>query len=86
MAIVKNSAKPGRDFVAFILNTRNPTWQRGDRKMDIWRGERPGVYRANYYLDDYQGKRVAFILPGKPANRFVLQLTEEKAPIVFIRE
>jgi hypothetical protein len=86
VAIVKNSSKPGRDFIAFILNTRNPTWRRGDRKMDIGRGERPGVYRGNYYLDDYQGKRVAFILPGKPANRFVLQLTEEKSPIVFIRE
>ena len=86
IAIVKNSSKPGRDFIAIILSTRNPTWQGGDRKIDIVRGERQGVYRGDYYFDDYQGKRVAFTLRGPPANRFVIQKTDESAPIIFTRE
>jgi hypothetical protein len=86
VAIVKNSSKPGRDFIAFILNTRNPTWQRGDRKIDIVRGERSGVYRGDYYFDDYRGKKVAFTLQGPPANRFVIQKTDESAPVIFTRE
>jgi hypothetical protein len=86
VAIMKNSSKPGRDFVAFILNTKNPSWRRGDKKMDIASGERQGVYRGDYYLDDYQGKRVAFTLRGTPASSFVLQMSEESYPIVFSRE
>ena len=86
ITIVKNSSKPGRDFVAFILSTRNPTWQRGDRKMDLVHGERQGVYRGDYYFDDYHGKNVAFIFRGPPANRFVIQMPEGSAPIIFTRE
>ena len=86
IAIVKNSSKPGRDFVAIILSTRNPTWQRGDRKMDIVRGERPGIYRGNYYLDDYQGKRVAFTLRGPPGYGFAIRMSEEDPPIIFVKE
>ena len=86
IAIVKNSSKPGRDFVAIILNTRNPTWQRGDRKMDLVRGERQGVYRGDYYFDDYHGKSVAFIFRGPPANIFILQMPGDSPPIIFTRE
>jgi len=86
VAIMKNSSKPGRDFIALIVSTRNPTWHRGDRKMNIFRGERPGVYRGDYYLDDYQGKKVAFTLRTPPANRFVIQMSEEGQPIVFAKE
>ena len=86
VAIVKNSSKPGRDFIASILNTGNPTWQRGDRKMDIVRGERPGVYRGNYYFDDYRGKAVAFTLLIPPANRFVIQPPGDSVAVIFTRE
>jgi hypothetical protein len=86
VAIIKNHSKPGRDFVALILVTKNPSWKAGDRKIDLARGERPGVYRGVYYQDDYQGKKVAFVLRGPPQNRFVLQLSEEGVPIIFTRE
>ena len=86
VVIMKNSARPGRDFIAFILSTSNPSWQRGDKKMDLARGERPGVYRGDYYLDDYQGKRVAFTFRGPPASRFILQWSEESAPVIFTRQ
>jgi hypothetical protein len=86
VGIVKNNSKPGRDFVAFIINTRNPSWQKGDKKIDLVRGERAGVYRGEYYLDDYEGKRIAFSLRVPPGNRFVIQTAEDSTPIIFTRE
>ena len=86
IGIMKNRSKPGRDFIGFILNTKNPTWQRGDKKMDLVRGERQGVYRGDYYFDDYQGKGVAFTLRGSPAVGFVIQMSDDSFPIIFSRE
>jgi hypothetical protein len=86
IGIVKNKSKRGRDFVAFILNTKNPSWQRGDKKLDIARGERPGVYRAEYYQEDYQGIKVAFPLQVPPRNKFVIQTSEDNLPLLFTRE
>jgi hypothetical protein len=86
IGIMKNRSKPRRDFVAIILSTGNPTWQRGDKKMDIVRGERPGVYRGNYYLDDYRETSMAFTLQGPNAGRFVIQVSDESRPIIFSRQ
>jgi len=86
LGIRQNRSKPGRDFVALVLSSKNPTWHSGDKKLDILRGERPGVYRGNYYLEDYQVEKVAFTLRVPPANRFVIQTDEESVPIIFIRE
>ncbi len=84
--ILKNNSRPGRDFVALMLNPKNPSWRTGDKRMELARGERPGVYRGIYYQDDYQGKRVGFALRTTPANRFVIELSEDSMPIVFTRE
>ncbi|MCL4786650.1 MAG: hypothetical protein KJ070_07620 [Verrucomicrobia bacterium] len=86
VAVVKDSSKPGREFVAFVLGKRNPTWQRGDKLLELARGEREGVYRGNYYLDDYQVKRVAITLRGPPVNRFGFTLPNDTTPIVFAKE
>lgn len=86
IGIMKNKAKPRRDFIAFILSTENPTWHRGDKKMDLVRGERPGGYRGNYYLDDYQPALLAFIFPGPTAARFVIRPSDDANPISFVRE
>lgn len=85
VVILKNNSKPGRDLVALIVGTKNPSWQTGDKKMDLARGERPGVYRGNYYQDDYQAKQVAFTLRGSATNRIVLQLSEDGEFTVFNR-
>lgn len=85
IVVIENHSKPGRDFIALVIATLNPTWRRGDKKMDIVRSERPGVYRAVYYLDDYRGKGVAITLLGSPANLFIFQLSDEGAPVVFAK-
>jgi len=85
VAIVKNHSKPGRDFIAVILNTRNLSWQRGDKKADIRRGERPGVYRGSYYRDDYSEVKVAITMRLPATNRFTVHI-DEKEPVIFVRE
>jgi hypothetical protein len=86
VGIIRNDVRPGRDFVAFILDTQNPTWQRGDKKLDLTRGERPGVYRGAFYLDDFRRKGVAFSLMGPRTNVFVLPMSDADQPVVFAKE
>jgi hypothetical protein len=86
LGIVRSEPGKDREFVAFILENMNPTWELGDVKMELRRGNRPGVYRGLYYLDDYRSQRIAFRL-GVPGNNvFLLPLSEDGPPIVFARE
>lgn len=84
VVIMKNNAKPGREYIAFVVSTRNPTWRKGDKKLDIVRGERQGVYRGSYYMDDYQEKRVAITL-RVAENRFLVHLPGSTAQVVFTK-
>jgi len=85
VAILKNSSMSGREFIAVILKTKNLSWQLGDKKADIRRGERPGVYRGSYYRDDYEEKKVAVAMRLPSTNRFTV-IIDESDPVVFIRE
>jgi hypothetical protein len=84
VAVIKNNARPGREFVAFILSTRNPSWQKGDKKLDIVRGERQGIYRGSFYLDDYQEKKVAITL-RELEKKFVVLLPGGSPPVTFTK-
>lgn len=86
VGIIRNNVRPGRDFVAFILNTGNPTWQPGDKKVELASGERPGVYRGVYYFDDYRRKSIAFTLMGARTNVFILPMPDDNPPIIFAKE
>jgi hypothetical protein len=86
IAIRRVKSRPDREFAAYLLHTRNPTWRLGDKKLDLVRGERPGVYRGAYYLEDYRRKSIAFSLLGARTNVFVIPQAEDEPPIVFSRE
>jgi hypothetical protein len=86
VGIIRNNVRPGRDFIAFILNTSNPTWQPGDKKLELASGERPGVYRGLYCFDDYRRKAVAFTLMGARTNVFILPMPNDDPPIIFSKE
>ena len=44
IGIMRDTSKPGRDFVGFILDTENPTWRDGYKKIDIRaRTHNPGL-------------------------------------------
>ncbi len=85
VGIMQNSSKPRRDFIAFILDTKNLSWHPGDKKLDLARGERPGVYRGRFYLDDYQGVNIAFVFRVPPGNQIVVPTTEGRPPLILTR-
>jgi len=86
VAIMQNNTWAGRDFIAIMLSSANPTWQRGDKKLDLAKGERPGVYRGNYYFDDYRRKGVAFTLMMARTNLFILPMADDSPPVIFSKE
>jgi hypothetical protein len=86
VGIMRNKARAGREFVTFMLATTNPTWRPGDKKLDLTRGERPGVYRGVYCFDDYRRKSVAFSLLGSRTNVFILPMPDENPPVIFTKE
>ena len=67
IGIMRNDAKPGRDFVAFVLATDNPSWRAGYKVMDIVHGKRPDIYNIVFYHDDFSHVRTSVVL-GKAAE------------------
>ena len=85
VAILKNNSRPEREFIAVILETKNATWKAGDKRADIRRGERAGVYRGSYYRDDYLEKKVVVRMQLPAANQFAVSV-DGTDPLVFVRE
>ena len=75
IGIMKNTSKSGRDFVAFVLHTRFPPWQKGYKKIDIARGTQRNTYVFDYYLDDFNRQETTVILGG--ARGFTLAVQTE---------
>ena len=86
VGIVRNTTRPGRDFIAFILDTKNPSWKIGSKKMDIRLGERAGVYRIDYYMDDYTKKAAVITFSGTSAGRMTVSLPDDTGFVIFTRE
>ena len=85
VAILKSTAKAGRDFLVVILNTKSLAWKSGDKKADLRRDVQRGVYRGVFYQDDYQTKKLAITMRAPETNRFTV-IIEESNPVVFVRE
>jgi hypothetical protein len=83
IGIMKSNSKPGRDFVGFILNSQNPVWRFGSKKMDIRRGLKAGSYILTYYLDDFEPCEVSFILGQNRAFMFTIRRTEADDTIII---
>ncbi len=85
IGIMRDTAKPGRDFIAFLLTVEVPSWQPGYKKMDIARDAQPGTYSLKFYLPDFSrarttvrldhGRRLSFILH---ANDVATEVTYDK--------
>jgi len=83
IGIIKDKSKTGRDFVGFMLNSENPAWPAGMKKMDIRRGLQPGSYILTYYMDDFAPREVPIILGGKSSFTFNLPKDEEDRFITY---
>jgi hypothetical protein len=79
IGIIQNHSKPGRDFVGFILNTDDPTWHEGDKKIDIQRGAVPGSYVLVYYLEDFSKAKATVILGQRRLFTLNMPTSDEDA-------
>ena len=82
IGIMRDKAKPGRDFVGFVINTANPTWHKGYKKMDIRRGPRSGIYLFNYYSDNFSKGETTVILDRRTAFALAIPRDDEKADVI----
>jgi hypothetical protein len=82
IGIMRNTSKPGRDFIGFIFNTDNPTWRKGWKKIDIQRGTQPGTYLFDYYLDNFSKRETTVILGQRMTFTLTIPATEEEADVI----
>jgi hypothetical protein len=82
IGIMRDTSKPGRDFIGFIFNTENPTWRKGYKKIDIRRGTQPGTYLFDYYLDNFSKRETTVILGQRMTFTLTIPATEEEADII----
>jgi hypothetical protein len=82
IGIMRNASKPGRDFIGFILNTENPTWRKGYKKIDIQRGTQPGTYIFDYYLDNFSKRETTVILDRRMTFTLTIPTSDDEADII----
>jgi hypothetical protein len=82
IGIARNKEKPGREFVAFILNSTNPVWPAGTKKMDIRHGLEPGSYELTYYLGDFTPVEVPILLKHQTTFTFLLENNDEDGSMI----
>jgi hypothetical protein len=82
IGIIRDRFKPGRDFVGFILNTGNPAWHDGYKKMDIKRGVQPGSYVLDYYLEDFTKVEATVILGRNRVFTLSMPTSDEDADFI----
>ena len=82
IGIMRDASKPGRDFIGVILNTENPTWRKGYKKIDIHRGLQPGTYLFDYYLDNFSKRETTVILNNRMTFTLSIPTSGDEANIV----
>jgi len=82
IGIMRNTSKPGREFIGFVFETQNPTWQKGYKKIDIQHGSKPGTYNFDYYLEDFSRRSTTVFLGGNTMFRLAFPVSEERTDII----
>ena len=82
IGIVRDHSRPGRDFVGFMLDTADPTWREGYKKIDIQRGVQPGSYVLDYYLNNFSRKEITVILGQSLTFTLNMPTSDEDAEFV----
>jgi len=83
LGIVRDSSRPGRDFVGYILSAQNTSWRPGYKKMDIRRSSQPGVYFLTYYLDDFSRWELTFRLGDKKEFLLAIQRDDTGQLVIY---
>jgi len=82
IGIMRDHSTPGRDFVGFMLDSADPTWREGYKKIDIQRGIQPGSYVLAYYLDNFSKKEITVILGQRLTFTLNMPTSDEEAEFV----
>jgi len=85
VGIMRDKSKPGRDFIAFMLNVQLTTWHKGYKKMDITRDARPGAYSFKYYRDDFGVAKTTVLLDHDRAFTFIVNTEAGAAEVAYIK-
>lgn len=85
IGIIRDSSKPGRDFIAFTLNKESAAWPAGYKRMDIARGNQAGVYELSYYHNDFTRSELIVTLDHGHSFNFILNSGDEATPVTFTK-
>ena len=85
IGIIRNSSKPGRDFVAFMLSVRLPSWQPGYKKLDLAHTDRPGAYHLYYYRDDFERVKTSVLLDHNQRFSFIINTDDHAEEVLYVK-
>jgi hypothetical protein len=85
IGIIRDTSKPGRDFIAFALNVELTSWQKGYKKMDIARTDRPGAYSLKYYRDDFGMAKTTVLLDHDRAFTFIVHANDVAYEVAYAK-
>lgn len=83
--IIRDSSRPGRDFVAFTLRPRLASWRPGYKKMDIAHNPRPGAYGLKFYREDFAEADTTVLVDHNRAFTFILRAGDGAYPVTYVK-
>ena len=85
IGVIRNTSKPGRDFIGFMLEVGSPAWKKGYKKMDIAHGKRPGTYGIRYFKDNFAIETTVVVLNHDRTFTFFVQDGDEGYDMTFTK-
>jgi hypothetical protein len=83
--IIRDSSRPGRDFIAFTLRPRLPSWRTGYKKMDIARAARPNAYGLKFFREDFGEANTTVLLDHNRAFTFIIRAVDGAYPVTYVK-
>jgi hypothetical protein len=83
IGIIKDTSRPGRDFIAFTLNPLLPSWQKGYKKIDLARAAQPGAYRIRFYREDFGEADTTILLDHDRSFTFIIRAVDGAYSVTF---
>lgn len=85
IGIIRDKSRPGREFIAFTLRPRLPSWRPGYKKMDIARAARPGAYNLKFYREDFGEADTTVLLDRNRAFTFIIRAIDGAYPVTYVK-
>jgi len=83
--IIRDNSRKGRDFIAFTLRPRLPSWRPGYKKMDIAPAARPGAYNIKFYREDFAEADTSVLLDHNSSFKFIIRAGDGAYPVAYVK-